>query len=74
MKKEREQRILHAVGSGARFGSEIAKASGVRAGSMYPVLTRLERRGDIGSVWEVDAHTRLRRRAYFVTPTPGCEK
>ena len=53
------------------YGLEISKAAGLRSGSLYPILARLEQMGWVISDWEqVDAHEvgRPRRRYYQLTP------
>lgn len=53
-----------------RYGLEIAKATGLKSGTMYPSLARLEEAGILASRWEdVDARTvgRPRRRLYSLT-------
>ena len=54
------------------YGLELSTATGIRAGSIYPVLTRLERHGWARSSWEeVDPASvgRPRRRYYQLTGT-----
>jgi PadR family transcriptional regulator, regulatory protein PadR len=51
-------------------GAEIAKATGVGSGTLYPLLARLERVGWLTSNWEsIDPRTagRPRRRLYRLT-------
>jgi PadR family transcriptional regulator PadR len=53
------------------YGLEIAQAAGLASGSLYPILTRLERNGWVTSDWEqVNQHQagRPKRRYYRLTP------
>ncbi|MFC7624273.1 PadR family transcriptional regulator [Microlunatus sp. GCM10028923] len=51
------------------WGLAIVKASQRPAGSVYPILERLERLGWVTSVWETDdARPGPRRRYYALTP------
>ena len=63
--------VLHAVAHGVRHGFDIINASGLRAGTVYPILRRLEAEGLVSSVWEraMRAHAEGRppRRNYRVT-------
>lgn len=50
------------------WGLRIVKATGRPAGSVYPILERLERAGWVTSVWEDDlARSGPRRRLYELT-------
>lgn len=54
----------------ARSGAEIAKATGIGSGTLYPMLIRLEKAGWLISEWEaIDPHEagRPRRRLYKLT-------
>lgn len=54
--------------SGAVWGLRIVKATGRPAGSVYPILERLERLGWVSSQWEADSErTGPRRRLYELT-------
>src|SRR5690349_17465338 len=56
------------LGSGSVWGLRIVKATGRPAGSVYPILERLERAGWVSSVWEDDpARPGPRRRLYELT-------
>ena len=44
--------ILQALEAGHRYGFEIIDAVGVRSGTVYPVLRRLEEQGLVRSRWE----------------------
>lgn len=57
-----ERRILLAMrGGGRNYGYNIALAAGMRPGSIYPVLARLEAAGLVRTGWDDSA---LRRRWY----------
>ncbi len=61
-------RALRAA-SGPEWGLRIIKATGRPAGSVYPILERLEQRGWVVSSWEDDeARPGPRRRFYRFTP------
>ncbi len=44
--------VLQALNAGHRYGFDIADATGVRRGTIYPILRRLEEAGAVRSVWE----------------------
>lgn len=48
--------VLQALAAGYRYGFEIADAVGVRPGSVYQVLRRLEERGYAVGEWEEAEH------------------
>lgn len=51
-------------------GAEISKHTGLASGSLYPILSRLEKAGWLSSEWEAGDPTALgrpRRRFYRVT-------
>lgn len=55
------------------WGLRIIKATGRPAGTVYPILERLERSGWVESTWEPgDVRPGPRRRLYRLTP-PGAE-
>lgn len=55
-----------------RYGLEIAAATGLKSGSLYPILARLDERGQVESKWlEPDRPGRPARHAYRITAT-GC--
>lgn len=58
--------------AGRHWGYELSKASGVRSGVMYPLLTRMLDEGWLADGWEDDADTggkRPPRRYYTITDT-----
>lgn len=66
--------FLHAGGREV-YGLEIAKEVGIKSGTLYPALARLERDGLLESRWEVAdpaEEGRPRRRMYTLT-APGIE-
>lgn len=51
-----------------RYGYELCKELGIKAGSMYPILMRLADRGQLDTTWETDAEPgRPPRRLYRLT-------
>ena len=44
--------VLQALARGFRYGFDIADATGLRGGTVYPILRRLEKDGLIASQWE----------------------
>jgi PadR family transcriptional regulator PadR len=64
-------RFLLGMPAVPRSGAEIAKATHVSSGTLYPMLVRLETAGWLSSEWEeVDPREqgRPRRRFYSLTP------
>ena len=65
--------LLDQHGSGGVFGSEIIKAEGIRSGTLYPILAKLEDAGWVTSNWEDAAvaagNKRPPRRYYRLTGT-----
>ena len=52
-----------------RYGLEIAKATGLKSGSLYPLLKRCEERNMLESQWlEPSEEGRPPRHAYRITP------
>jgi PadR family transcriptional regulator PadR len=68
------QRVLHAMLTSAHsehYGLELMRATGLKSGTLYPILSRLEESGLVEGHWEeVDASAegRPRRRLYKLTP------
>lgn len=64
--------VLQALAGGHRYGFEIAEAAGLRPGSVYQILRRLEEAGLVTGEWEEAeiAHDEGRpaRRYYRLTP------
>lgn len=44
--------VLQALDRDLRYGFEIAQATGLRRGTVYPILRRLEEAGLVTSAWE----------------------
>lgn len=63
---------LHAIDRGILHGFDIVEATGLRAGTVYPILRRLEGNGLLASSWErasrARAENRPPRRNYRLTP------
>lgn len=47
--------VLQALAEGFAYGFDIAHATGLRRGTVYPILRRLERAGLLASRWEAPA-------------------
>lgn len=64
--------VLHGLHAGYRYGFELIEASGITAGTMYPILRRLEDGGYVSGAWERVAVSRAEgrppRRYYRLTP------
>lgn len=45
-------RVLQALDEGLKYGFDIAEAAGLRGGTVYPILRRLEAEGLAKSSWE----------------------
>jgi PadR family transcriptional regulator, regulatory protein PadR len=63
-------RVLLSDPNGDHYGLELARASGLPSGTVYPILVRLEQAGWLTSAWEdIDeaAEGRRRRRYYRLT-------
>jgi PadR family transcriptional regulator, regulatory protein PadR len=55
----------------AQYGLQISRRSGIRSGTLYPMLARLERLGVVASAWEpIDPRQagRPARKYYRLTP------
>jgi DNA-binding PadR family transcriptional regulator len=66
--------VLHAVGSGHRFGFDVIDATGLTSGTVYPTLDRLEDEGLLTSAWEApEVAQREKRppRRYFALTAAG---
>jgi DNA-binding PadR family transcriptional regulator len=63
--------VLQSIASGVRYGFDILDATGLASGTVYPILSRLERDGLLSSTWEDEgrAHSEGRpsRRYYRIT-------
>jgi PadR family transcriptional regulator PadR len=57
--------------AGEHYGFEIAKATGLKSGTLYPIMARLEEAGWVTSGWELPTDVssgRPRRRYYRLSP------
>ena len=65
--------VLHAISDGARYGFDIADRTGLKTGTVYPALRRLESLGYVRSNWESEKIARREqrpaRRYYEITKT-----
>lgn len=65
--------VLHAIARGHRYGFEIMEVSGLRAGTVYPALRRLEGSGHLRSEWEEEVEAAAGKRParcfYRLTPS-----
>jgi len=63
--------VLQSIANGVRYGFDILDATGLASGTVYPILSRLERDGLLRSTWEDEAGAhaegRPARRYYRVT-------
>lgn len=60
--------------SSRHWGYSLSKASGVRSGVMYPILTRMLEEGWLSDGWEDQAETGGKRppRRYYQVTDKGC--
>jgi len=66
--------VLQAIARGHRYGFEIMERSGLRAGTVYPALRRLEGAGYLRSAWEEeDAVEKRPPRCYYSLTPQGSE-
>jgi PadR family transcriptional regulator, regulatory protein PadR len=65
------EHLLRRSGGGGVFGTEIMDSTGLRSGTVYPILARLEEMGWVVSSWEdqavAAAQKRPARRYYRLT-------
>ena len=54
--------VLYAIASGHRYGFDMMEATRLASGTVYPVLSRLERDGLVDSSWEDESRARADRR------------
>jgi PadR family transcriptional regulator, regulatory protein PadR len=63
--------VLHAIANARQdwsYGLEISKATGLKSGSLYPILMRLDERGMLESCWlEPERPGRPPRHGYRIT-------
>jgi DNA-binding PadR family transcriptional regulator len=69
--------VLKALESGVRYGLDIVERTGLPSGTVYPILSRLERSGMVRGHWEpvavARAEGRPRRRYYELRPAGRAE-
>lgn len=51
--------------SGAVWGLQVVKETGLKTGTVYPILERLEAAGWVEGVWDTDDERKGPRRRYF---------
>jgi len=63
--------VLYGIDRGLRYGFDLIEASGLRAGTVYPILRRLEEAGLLVGAWEPVSRSRAEgrppRRYYRLT-------
>jgi DNA-binding PadR family transcriptional regulator len=63
--------VLRAILDGAGYGLDIMERTGLPSGTVYPTLSRMEKRGFLQAKWEHEAEARKegrpRRRYYRIT-------
>ena len=59
---------LCATPSRWRHGYGLARATGLKSGTLYPILVRLADRGLVEACWEDEQAGRPRRHLYRITP------
>ena len=63
--------VLRAILDGASYGLDIMERTGLPSGTVYPTLSRMEKRGFLRAKWEHETEARRegrpRRRYYRVT-------
>ncbi len=64
--------VLRALAEGATYGFDVMDVTGLPSGTVYPILSRVERRGLVESRWEAAAEHRREgrpaRKYYRLTP------
>ena len=61
--------IFLASPRGWRYGYDISRDTGVKSGTLYPILMRLEENRLLESSWETNQAGRPPRHVYRLTPT-----
>lgn len=67
-------RVLTAITAGARHGFDIMDAAGLPSGTVYPILSRLEKAGLVRGRWESAAIAQREKRPprrYYEIAAPG---
>jgi len=67
--------VLHALVDqpGWSYGYDLARATGLRSGTLYPMLTRLAKRGLLESSWEAEPPEGRPRRHLYRLSAKGAE-
>ena len=67
--------VLHCLVSADEqvWGLRVAEVTGLKTGTVYPLLERLERQGIVRSAWDDDSTSRGPRRRLYVLTDPGKE-
>ena len=68
--------VLQAIADGVRYGFDIADRTGLRTGTVYPSLRRLESLGFVRSSWESEKIARREQRParrYYEISRAGSE-
>ncbi|MEI9849511.1 MAG: PadR family transcriptional regulator [Sphingomonas sp.] len=60
--------LLAEAGEERRHGYELARLAGIKSGTLYPLLIRLEARGYLDAEWQAAAPGQPPRHAYRLTP------
>ena len=66
--------VMYAIANGHRYGFDIMEATGLASGTVYPVLSRLERDGLVDSAWEDEARATAEARPQCGRTSRVCRK
>lgn len=69
--------VLRAVAEGTTYGFDVMDATGLASGTVYPILSRLEKRGLLESRWEdpeVERPGGRPPRRYYAVTDEGMEE
>jgi DNA-binding PadR family transcriptional regulator len=66
---EKVLRILAADPQGKHWGYDLMQAAGLKSGTLYPMLSRLQDEGFVTSEWDADDRGGPRRKYYLLTET-----
>lgn len=70
---ERVLRAFLADPAGLRYGYDLMKAAGLKSGTLYPLLARLEDEKLVTSAWETPQQDGQRPRKYYRLTAKGAE-
>ena len=70
---ERVLRAFLADPADPRYGYDLMKAAGLKSGTLYPLLSRLEEEKLVTSAWETPQHDGQRPRKYYRLTAKGAE-